>query len=150
MRSWFWQPQHQVAYVAERGAGAFRNGVPLRVAPVPSATAEWDGVTSRRSWIGRSVGELSPLRLSWVCCGVDYPRLIAGEAAFIVYGRAQPWDHAPGGLLLTEAGGVSGTHDGRPYSPLDLQARALPAIGREVYDQVWPMLTADAPVRGRR
>ncbi len=26
VRGWIWQPQHELAYVAERGAGAWRNG----------------------------------------------------------------------------------------------------------------------------
>ena len=26
VRAWIWQPQHERAYVAERGAGAWRNG----------------------------------------------------------------------------------------------------------------------------
>ncbi len=29
VRGWIWQPQHQTAYVAELGAGAWRDGVRL-------------------------------------------------------------------------------------------------------------------------
>ena len=59
----------------------------------------WRGVTSRRSWIGRALPGLRPLELTWVCCGVDYPKLVEGAADFIVYGRGNPWDHVPGSLL---------------------------------------------------
>ena len=34
VRSWIWQPQHRVAYVAERGGGAWRDGQRLTRPPV--------------------------------------------------------------------------------------------------------------------
>ena len=45
VRAWIWQPQHATAYVAERGAGAFRDGERLVRPPVGEALR---GVTSRR------------------------------------------------------------------------------------------------------
>ena len=48
---------------------------------------------------------------------MDFPQLIRGSADFVVYARSQPWDHAPGSLLLTEAGGHVGTLDGHDYDP---------------------------------
>ncbi|WP_208542874.1 inositol monophosphatase family protein [Nocardioides euryhalodurans] len=146
VRSWIWQPQHELAYVAEVGAGAWRNGERL-TRPTPAAEpADWRGVTSRWRWLGRSLGDLEPLKLTWVCCGVDYPKLVEGEADFVVYGRANPWDHAPGSLLLSEAGGYAGTHDGRPYRPTDplevheRPAGLLAAADRATYEHVVPLL----------
>ena len=55
VRSWIWQPQHDAAYVAERGLGAWRNGQRLVRPPVG---ADLRGVTSRRRWIGRALGGL--------------------------------------------------------------------------------------------
>ena len=114
MRSWIWQPQHEIAYVAERGAGAWENGRRLLRPPLGD---DLRGVTSRRTWVGRAVGALRALDLTWVCCGVDYPKLVEGAADYALYRRAKPWDHAPGSLLLTEAGGFVGTFDGSPYRP---------------------------------
>jgi fructose-1,6-bisphosphatase/inositol monophosphatase family enzyme len=34
----------------------------------------------------------------------------------VVYHRLYPWDHAPGVILLTEAGGRAEHLDGSPYS----------------------------------
>lgn len=85
VRSWIWQPQHGHAYVAERGAGAWRDG--HRLSPGPR----------------RPVGGLP--RPTGTCCGVDYPRLASGEADLAAYLKQKPWDHLPGGLLLAEAGG---------------------------------------------
>jgi fructose-1,6-bisphosphatase/inositol monophosphatase family enzyme len=114
VRAWIWQPQHGTAYVAELGAGAYRNGERLFRPPANDALR---GVTSRRRWIGRALGTLKELDLTWVCCGVDYPKLVEGEADYALYRKAKPWDHAPGSLLLTEAGGFVGTFDGVPYHP---------------------------------
>lgn len=134
VRSWIWQPQHDAAYVAERGAGAFRNGERLVRPPLGDAVR---GVTSRRTWIGRALGTLRALELTWVCCGVDYPHLVEGDADYAVFGKALPWDHAPGSLLLTEAGGYVGTFGGAPYRPQDPVPRGLVAAAdRETYDLV--------------
>jgi fructose-1,6-bisphosphatase/inositol monophosphatase family enzyme len=138
VRAWIWQPQHGLGYVAERGAGAFRNGERL-TSPPPAA--ELRGVTSRRRWIGRAIGVLKELELTWVCCGVDYPKLVEGEADYALYRRAKPWDHAPGSLLLTEAGGYVGTFDGQPYQPQrGLPSGLVSAGDRATYDLVQGLL----------
>jgi fructose-1,6-bisphosphatase/inositol monophosphatase family enzyme len=147
VRGWIWQPQHERAYVAETGAGAWCNGVRL-TRPAPPDRREWRGVTSRRKWLGRALdGDLRPLELTWVSCGIDYPHLVEGDADYVLYGRANPWDHVPGGLLLTEAGGYLGTIDGHPYLPSDDHAVEGPvmrglvaAADRETYDVVQPLL----------
>ena len=59
VRAWIWQPQHDLGYVAERGGGTWRHSAAgverLEVTP-PSDTADLRGRTSRRAWIGRSLG----------------------------------------------------------------------------------------------
>ncbi|MEJ7833335.1 MAG: inositol monophosphatase [Nocardioides sp.] len=132
-RAWIWQPQHATAYVAEHGAGAWRNGERL-VRPAPSPVpAEWRGVTSRRSWLGLDLGDLRPLELTWVCCGVDYPKLVEGFADFVVYAHALPWDHAPGSLLLSESGGYAGPLTG---------GGTVAAADRTTYDAVLARLSS--------
>jgi fructose-1,6-bisphosphatase/inositol monophosphatase family enzyme len=134
VRSWIWQPQHGRAYVAERGAGAWCNGERLVRPPLGD---ELRGVTSRRNWIGRALGALRALDLTWVCCGVDYPKVVDGSADYALYRRAKPWDHAPGSLLLTEAGGHVGTFDGSPYRPQgDPPVGLITAADRPTYDLV--------------
>jgi fructose-1,6-bisphosphatase/inositol monophosphatase family enzyme len=134
VRSWIWQPQHHTAYVAERGRGAWRNGEPLVRPPVGAALR---GVTSRRRWIGRSLDGLAPLELTWVCCGVDYPKVVEGAADYLVYGGTQPWDHAPGSLIMAESGAYLGTFEGGPYRPQDDPPRGLVgAADRATYDVV--------------
>jgi fructose-1,6-bisphosphatase/inositol monophosphatase family enzyme len=133
-RAWIWQPQHETAYVAERGAGAYRNGERLSH---PPTNEQLRGVTSRRRWIGRAIGTLKELELTWVCCGVDYPKLVEGEADYAIYGKGAPWDHAPGSLLLAETGGYVGTFGGEPYHPQRPVKGGLVAAGnRATYDLV--------------
>jgi fructose-1,6-bisphosphatase/inositol monophosphatase family enzyme len=143
VRAWIWQPQHQLAYVAELGGGAWRNGERLVRPPAPPRP-EWRGVTSRRTWLGRALADdLRPMELTWVSCGIDYPHLAEGDADYVVYGRANPWDHVPGGLILTEAGGFLGTDSGEAYRPRDdhdiegaVPRLLVAAADRATYDAV--------------
>ena len=137
-RGWIWQPQHATSYVAERGAGAWRNGERLDVATSPTAPYR----TARRQWVGRDLPGLGELELTWACCGVDYPHLIAGDAAALVYSRSMPWDHLPGGLILTESGGTIGRHDGTPLVPRALEGGIVAAPDRDTYDVVVAALQA--------
>ena len=139
VRSWIWQPQHQDAYVAERGAGAWRNGERLVRPPLGERLR---GVTSRRSWVGRALGTLTRLELTWVCCGVDYPKVVEGAADYAIYHKASPWDHAPGSLLLAETGGFLGTRDGEAYRPqLERPSGLVAAADRATYDLVQGLLS---------
>lgn len=137
-RGWIWQPQHEAAYVAEKGAGATLNGAPLRVTRGADAPYR----TARRSWVGRELGGLGTLELTWACCGVDYPRLIAGEAAALVYTRSMPWDHLPGALILTEAGGTIGDHAGAPLGSPELGGGIVAAPDAETFGDVVRALSA--------
>ncbi|MDE0774819.1 MAG: inositol monophosphatase [Nocardioides sp.] len=114
VRSWIWQPQHQRAYVAERGAGAWRNGTRLTAGPVPVSPR---GRTSRRAWVGRRLGEHPELTLTWASCGIDFPHLVEGDVDYLLYAGTKPWDHAPGALLVAEAGGAVGTLHAGAYDP---------------------------------
>jgi fructose-1,6-bisphosphatase/inositol monophosphatase family enzyme len=137
VRGWIWQPQHKRAYVAERGEGAWVDGERMVRAAPPGDPGSWRGVTSRRSWIGREPGGMRPLELTWVCCGVDYPKLVEGAADFIVYGRGNPWDHVPGSLLLAESGGHLGLLDGTAYDPSRVAGHGIVAAAdRATYDEV--------------
>ena len=147
VRAWIWQPQHELAYVAERGAGTYRHDADgsrrLRV-PEPAAGA-LRGRTSRRKWIGQALEGLEPMALTWVSCGIDYPKLVEGEADYILYAKAAPWDHVPGSLLLAEAGGLLGTTAGHAYSPRDLTPPGLVAAGSHTaYDHVCRALASSA------
>lgn len=135
VRGWIWQPQHGAAYVAERGAGAFRNGERLTMAS-PAGEGPPPYRTARRSWVGRELPGLGVLELTWACCGVDYPHLVAGDARALVYNHSKPWDHLPGALLVREAGGHVGGLDGTPFAARGLGGGLVSAPDRATYDSV--------------
>jgi fructose-1,6-bisphosphatase/inositol monophosphatase family enzyme len=47
--------------------------------------------------------------------GVEYPLVTIGEQDFVVAWRTLPWDHAPGSLVVREAGSKVARPDGGPY-----------------------------------
>ena len=132
VRAWIWQPEHQVGWVAERGAGVFRDGERMKREPLPDDACP-HGVTSMWSLRGHVLGDLPPLTGSWVCCGIDYPRLIEGATDFILYGRNSPWDHSPGTLMVREAGGWAGHPDGTDYRASSRMPGVIAAADKATY-----------------
>ncbi|RKT11664.1 fructose-1,6-bisphosphatase/inositol monophosphatase family enzyme [Streptomyces sp. 1114.5] len=122
--SWIRQPATGTAYRAELGAGAWRDGERLTRPPAPADPAKLTGVLKSRFLDPdqrrlleancSAFGEISPGRSA---AGIEYPDVTEGRFDFIFYWRTLPWDHAPGSLLLTEAGGVAARMDGAPYRP---------------------------------
>jgi fructose-1,6-bisphosphatase/inositol monophosphatase family enzyme len=72
------------------------------------------------------------------CAGVDYTQLVDGELDFVLSWRTLPWDHAPGSLILTEAGGVARRPDGTDYRPGDDLTGLLNAAD----DRCWQVVRA--------
>jgi fructose-1,6-bisphosphatase/inositol monophosphatase family enzyme len=111
--------------MALRGEGAWMEAADgacrdLRVAAAGPLT-EMTGMVSwkyfdepRRSTIPAAFprfADVSSLR----CCGHEYRLGAAGTVHFLIYGRLNPWDHAPGSLLYAEAGGHVRMLDGSSY-----------------------------------
>ncbi len=117
VRSWIWQPEHQLAFVAEKGAGAYRNGERLPILEPSPEPAQWRGISSQEQLRDARFEPLAPLGRTWYCAGVDYSHIAAGDVDFIVFSHAKPWDHAPGQLLLEEVGGTIQRGDGSRYVP---------------------------------
>jgi len=124
--SWIHLPTTGQTAIAERGAGATFDGARIpKLSPQFISGADHPaGVVAvgklsaptlhpRADALRREVKQIKSLR----CAGLDYLRLARGEMDFILFGRAWPWDHAPGALLVVEAGGVAGHGDGSPYRP---------------------------------
>lgn len=132
VRAWIWQPQHGLAYVAERGAGAWRDGerlAPLVVGPEPQG---WQVRTSDPRRVGTQLGPTRPMELTWISCGIDYPKLAEGACDALVYRGTHPWDHVPGSLLLAEVGGAVGDRIGQLYSPRREHRELIAAASPEV------------------
>jgi fructose-1,6-bisphosphatase/inositol monophosphatase family enzyme len=132
VRAWIWQPQHGVAYVAEEGAGAWRDDQRLSMLQVDPDPVGWRVRTSDPRRVGRPLGPTPPMELTWISCGIDYPKLAEGVCDALLYRGTRPWDHVPGALLLAEVGGAVGDTRGHRYSPgrehPDLIAAASPVV----------------------
>ena len=140
VRSWIWQPRHRRSYVAERGAGAWRDGVRLSRPPARDLAGR-----QGRSWLGRAGAVVQHLDLTGTCCGIDYPRLCERAADYALFWHPRPWDHAPGALLLAEAGGRVGSVEGAPYRPQDARPRVLVAAADEQTHELVRSVLAAVP-----
>lgn len=122
--SWIWQPCTGTAYTAELGGGAWRGGERIVRDKVSARPEEWHGILKTRYFAAPTgalltdrARVLAPLDPGHSAAGIEYPMVATGERDFVVYWRTLPWDHAPGSLLITEAGGRSARFDGTPYRP---------------------------------
>ena len=132
VRAWIWQPQHATAFVAERGAGAYRDGG----GSSGPGRGGVRGVTSRRRWIGRALGDADLARPDLGVLRGRLPEAREGEADYALYGKGKPWDHAPASLLLGRGGGCVGTFDGSPRTPRGAPPGLVSAADRATYDLV--------------
>jgi fructose-1,6-bisphosphatase/inositol monophosphatase family enzyme len=138
------QPQYGRTYTAQLGSGTWRDGVRLRRAsPDSTDIATLRGGVLRRflddeakEAIGRNEHRFGDLSPKSTCAGVEYPRIIEDQADFLLFWRTLAWDHAPGALLLSEAGGAALRPDGTTYRANDdrvgLLAAADDATARSV------------------
>ena len=120
--SWIWQPIAQRMYVAERGGGATCNGTRLHCsndvaseAPLHGALHTWYMPEDLVQPLIDRAASLGTMRDGRKCSGVEYPLLAECANDFVVFWRTLPWDHAPGTLLVTEAGGVARFANGVAY-----------------------------------
>ena len=133
--SWIWQPVHGCMYMAERGGGASRNGKQFRRLPAMHKEAHrLRGAVLTRFLDDRTTAVVRRNRCRFGevsnghrCAGVDYPLLAEGTVDFVLFWRTLPWDHAPGVLLVQEAGGCARRLDGTSYSPTEPKTGLLAA-----------------------
>lgn len=129
------QPQYGRTYTAELGSGTWRDGVRLhREAADPSDLTKLRGGvlrrfldTAARRAVEKNEGRFNDMVPRTTCAGVEYPRIIEGQADFLLFWRTLAWDHAPGALLLSEAGGAASRPDGTAYRPDDDEVGLLAA-----------------------
>jgi len=157
--SWVWCPLDRVAYVAERGGGAYRNDVRQHVptpphalealrgavddpAP-PPALAEIRGAVlgkflspEQRAAVAEAAARFGNIGRGQYCAGIEYPLIVEGAQEFVRFHRLRPWDHAPGTLYLEEAGGCVRRWDGTPYAPGTDGIGLLAAANETVWDLV--------------
>ena len=108
-------------YAATRGGGATRDGAPIHVRPSPDLqhtlvlTGFGYRLDVRRHQIDCIAALLPQVRdiRRMGSCALDLCKVAEGRADAYVEEGAQPWDHAAGGLVVTEAGGDFDVLEGR-------------------------------------
>ena len=140
--AWIYDPIGSRMVVAECGSGAWLNNLRLSI-PTPPAVAKMTGRLGGRT-AQRLQGKVRTA-LNLGCAGHEYLRLASGEMHFALYRRLFPWDHAPGELIVREAGGHSAYLDARPYRAGDIQASLLLAPDQESWDALRALIMEFAP-----
>jgi fructose-1,6-bisphosphatase/inositol monophosphatase family enzyme len=118
-------------YLAERGLGAYCDGV--LIPPRPPADDVLAGTVYVR-YMPEAAGAAVTARAAQhrqlpdvMCAAHEYTELASGRKDYVHYYRLLPWDHAPGALLVREAGGVARHPDGREYDVFDRRESTLVA-----------------------
>jgi fructose-1,6-bisphosphatase/inositol monophosphatase family enzyme len=157
--SWVYRQTDGRLVMAERGAGTWHNGTRLTCATGDRC----DPATLRGAVLARFLSDEEHQRMiprfdrfqtvigGYSCAGFEYPAIIDGEQEFALFQRLMPWDHAPGALLLTEAGGVARHPDGVPFRPDHGGRRGLLlASSPKAWDAVRDVLYGplDVPMQG--
>ena len=138
----FLDPIRNVAYTAERGQGAFRDGQRLSVAapaPIGEMTAVlyvgrkrtpelYEKIQSVKGQIGR--------RVFTRCAAAEYMALVDQEAHYAIFTRLLPWDHVAGCLIHAEAGGYLAYLDGSAYAPYPVDKSLLLAPDPESWGEI--------------
>ena len=141
--AWLLDPVSDGLAVASLGAGAFIDGVRVQATTsVPSLGSCRGAVLTRflpaplKGAVAANGPRFSAILPGARCSGVDYPAVATGQQNFVLFWRLLPWDHAPGSLLVSEAGGWVARLDGTPYRPADQQPGLLAAQNRVVWETV--------------
>jgi len=144
---WVYDPLTDRMFTAESGAGAWLDGKALTVQAPPPVSSMIGQVSmncfepGQRPAMKEKCEEtfltLSNLR----CAGHDFVAQTLGERHFALYNRIWMWDHAPGVLILQEAGGFVERIDETPYRPVDRAYKLLTAPDKDSWIALKEILT---------
>jgi fructose-1,6-bisphosphatase/inositol monophosphatase family enzyme len=116
-------------FLAERGLGAYQDGE--RIAARAPSTGVLEGTLYVRYMPEELAAPLAERAAAHhqvqgvVCAAHEYTQVATGQKDYVHYYRLLPWDHAPGALIVREAGGCAQHPDGREYDVFDLRESLL-------------------------
>jgi fructose-1,6-bisphosphatase/inositol monophosphatase family enzyme len=146
LAAWIYDPLQRSMLRAERGAGAFLDDKRLRVSAFKGSPSTIDGALSikylpenMQPFAIKGAASLGD-SLASGCAAYDYRQLATGRYQFQFYYRTLPWDHAPGALVITEAGGTARRFDGSPYRPGDERTGLIVACDESTWHTVRDLL----------
>lgn len=151
--AWIWRPIDSEMVVAFRDEGAqlfetnTGNSRRLHVAR-PLAVTEMNGFVSFKylSEEHRALARKNAKKMRRIqaigCAGEEYLRIAEGRDHFAVFGSLHPWDHAPGSLIVEEAGGLA-VIGGEAYRPTNRVGPLWIASSGHVFDTARTRLFED-------
>ncbi|HET9517334.1 MAG TPA: inositol monophosphatase family protein [Actinoplanes sp.] len=129
--------------VAEAGSGAFVDGVRVRTrtdappaAQLRGSVASWYLPDELRAEVAQRGTRLGAMLPGKHCAGCEYPAVVDDSQQFTCFWRVLPWDHVPGALFVTEAGGLVQHLDGTPYRPATQRRGLLVAANADIWHTV--------------
>jgi len=109
--AWIIDPIEGHATVAEKGSGTRYQDQPVSVRSNIKNARDAKGflISYARDRIRKHYGHLDFFDevAHYSCCGAEYEETARGAYDFCAYRTLKPWDHAPGTLLVREAGGFA-------------------------------------------
>jgi fructose-1,6-bisphosphatase/inositol monophosphatase family enzyme len=139
--------------IAESGSGTYRDGVRVKTRTDDPGAATLRGVIAHRylppplrSVAGANAPKLGGVSRGHHCAGYEYPAVATDEQQFALFWRILPWDHAPGVLIIREAGGAVRHLDGSAYRPTDREHGLLVASNDDVWHTVRDTLFPDPSI----
>ena len=130
---------------AALGGGAFIDGERITAResgadkPIAALAVYYLSAEQRADIAVRAEGQLTLVDIPR-CAAEQYPRLVLGQNDISLFERSHPWDHAPGALLLNEAGGRLARRDGTPYIIGDKRTGLLGASSPRMWDKAAAIL----------
>ncbi len=137
---WIYDPLADRMCHAIKGGGAFINGTRISTRtsgssrPIAAISFKFMRPEDRNRIIARSA-DLFTIVDPPMCAGEQYPRVALGENDIALYERTLPWDHVPGALFLTEAGGKVARLDGGEYQFWDRSTGLLAASSENDWER---------------
>lgn len=125
---------------AELGKGAYVDGKRVtsrgsgQRPPIGAMANQWLAPEQRARLEPRLEGRFTLVDVPR-CAGEQYPRVGLGQNDVALFWKAMPWDHAPGGLWLNEAGGRLARLDGTEYRIDDRRNGILAAATPALWDE---------------
>jgi len=126
-------------FSAEPGAGAFCNGV--RILPrapsedVLAGTVYVRFMPEDAAHLVTERGAKHRQLPGVICAAHEYTQIASGQKDYVHYYRLLPWDHAPGALIVREAGGVVRHPDGRDYDVFDRRESTILAPDEQTWQR---------------
>ena len=150
LAAWIYDPLEETLVSAERSSGAFLEGTRVKLEDPNKPLEEMSGAVMTRYLPEMMRSHALSVRGRFAsavgsgCAGHDYRQLVTGAVDFLFYYRTLVWDHAPGTLIVGEAGGCARRYDCSPYVPVGESTGLICTAGEASWQRVRNTLVPDS------